>query len=67
MMPLFSKLQLAVLNENNLVLTTHPRQYFGPIAISTLKIQLLDEYGRIIQLNNMDYSFCLTFESVYSL
>jgi hypothetical protein len=55
------------LSQNNFILITHPRQYFGPIDITTLKIQLLDEYGRIIQLNNMDYSLCLTFESVYNL
>lgn len=55
------------LSQNNFILITHPRQYFGPIDITTLKIQLLDEYGRVIQLNNMDYSLCLTFESVYNL
>jgi len=27
----------------------------------------LDEYGRIIDLNNMDYSFCLTMETIYEL
>ena len=32
-----------------------------------MNIQLLDEYGRVIDLNNMDYSFCLTFQSVYDL
>ena len=25
----------------------------------TINIQLLDEYGRIVDLNNMDFSFCV--------
>ena len=44
-------------------LITTPRQYFGPVDIQKLQIQLLDEYGRILNLNNMDYSFCLTFQT----
>lgn len=60
-------LSFQALSQNNLMLITHPREYFGPIDIQSMRIQLLDEYGRIIQLNNMDYSFCLTFESVYNL
>jgi hypothetical protein len=54
-------------NQNNLSLITTPRQYFGPVDIQKLQIQLLDEYGRILNLNNMDYSFCLTFQTVYDL
>ena len=54
-------------SENNFSLVTYARQYFGPVDIQKLQIQLLDEYGRILDLNNMDYSFCLTFQSVYDL
>jgi len=55
------------LSQNNLNLITTPRQYFGPVNIQKLNIQLLDEYGRIIDLNNMDFSFCLTMQVVYDL
>ena len=55
------------LSENNLSLITNQRQYFGPVDIQKLNIQLLDEYGRIMDLNNMDYSFCLTMQCVYDL
>lgn len=55
------------LSQDNLALITTPRQYFGPVDIQKLKIQLLDEYGRVIDMNNMDYSFCLTFVSVYDI
>ena len=51
--------------QNNLNLTTYPREYFGPINIQRMNIQLLDEYGRILNLHNMDYSFCLTFDTLY--
>ena len=50
-----------------LALLLHPRQYFGPVKIQNLNIQLLDEYGRIIDLNNMDYSFSLVFQTAYDL
>lgn len=53
--------------QNNLNLITNPREYFGPIHIQKMQIQLLDEYGRVIDLNNMDYSFCLTMQVVYEL
>jgi len=55
------------LSQNNSNLITTPRQYFGPVDIQKLQVQLLDEYGRILNLNNMDYSFCLTFQTVYDL
>ena len=53
--------------QNNLSLVTTARQYFGPVDIQKLGIQLLDEYGRIIDLNNMDFSFCLTLQAIYDL
>ena len=56
-----------VYSENNLLVLTTPRQYYGPVDIQKMNIQLLDEYGRIVELNNMDYSFCLTFQSAYDI
>ena len=56
-----------ILNENNYNTVTTPREYFGPVNIQNLTIQLLDEYGRIIDLNSMDYSFCLTLTIVYDI
>ena len=55
------------LTKDNFNLITTPRQYFGPVDIQKLQIQLLDEYGRILNLNNMDYSFCLTFQTIYDI
>jgi hypothetical protein len=56
-----------VLSQNNLNIISPNREYFGPVDIQKMNIQLLDEYGRILDLNNMDYSFCLIFQSVYDL
>jgi hypothetical protein len=41
------------------------REYFGPVTISKLKLKLLDEYGRIISLNHMDWSMTLVFDKLY--
>ena len=41
------------------------RIYFGPTDITKLTIRLYDEYGRIIDNNNSDYSIELLFECVY--
>lgn len=57
----------SIQSQNNFSLITTPRQYFGPVDIQKLQIQLLDEYGRILNLNNMDYSFCLSFQTIYDL
>ena len=41
------------------------REYFGPVNIDRLHISLLDEYGRELELNNMDWSMTLVFEHLY--
>jgi len=56
-----------ILGQNNLTLVTTPREYFGPVNINSLNIQLLDEYGRIVDLNNMDFSFCINLTTVYDI
>lgn len=43
------------------------REYFGPVRIQRLKIQLLNQYGELIYLNNMDYSFSLELEIGYDI
>ena len=41
------------------------REYFGPVDIQKIHIQILDPYGRVINLNNMDISFSLHLASLY--
>jgi hypothetical protein len=57
----------SILQQNNSALITTPRDYFGPVDLKNLNIQLLDEYGRVVDLNNMDFSFCLTLSTIYDL
>ena len=56
-----------ILHQNNLNLITTPRQYFGPVNLQTINVQILDEYGRILDLNNMDFSFCISLTTLYDL
>lgn len=56
-----------ILGQNNLNVITTPRQYFGPVDLQIFNVQLLDEYGRVVDLNNMDFSFCLTLTVIYDL
>ena len=41
------------------------QSYFGPVNLMKLRIRLLDEYGRVIDLNNSDYSFTIKLNQVY--
>ena len=41
------------------------RNFFGPVNIQKLRITLYDNFGRIIDLNNMDWNMELIFECVY--
>jgi hypothetical protein len=43
------------------------RNYFGPVNIKKLKIQLLDELGRVVDLNNNDFSFSIQIEQLYDV
>jgi len=42
------------------------RNYFGPVDIQKMRVTLYDEYGRIVNLNYMDWSMELMFECIYS-
>ena len=57
----------SIIDQNNTSVLTTPREYFGPVNLQTMNIQLLDEYGRIIDFNHMDYSFCLSLVTVYDI
>jgi hypothetical protein len=46
---------------------TEPRKYFGPVDIQKLRIRIYDDHGRILNINNANYSFCLVFKMLYDL
>tara|TARA_A100001015_G_scaffold169218_1_gene188100 strand:+ start:3961 stop:5265 length:1305 start_codon:yes stop_codon:yes gene_type:complete len=43
------------------------RKYFGPVNIKKLEIKLFDELGRIIDLNNNDFSFTILIKQLYDI
>lgn len=59
--------QYSAIGQKNVVITAPPREYFGPVNITNVNVQLLDEYGRIVNLNNMDFSFCINLNTAYDL
>jgi len=46
---------------------TGKREYFGPVKIEKLHIQVVDQFGRNINLNNNEISLVLEFETLYNL
>ena len=57
----------SLIMENDFNIITEPRRYFGPVDIQRLRIRLLDERGRVLPMNNSNYSFCLDFKMIYDL
>jgi hypothetical protein len=53
-----------VIDENNNPLAKS-RKYNGPVNLSRLHIKILDKFGKVIDFNNMDYSFTLELEVLY--
>jgi hypothetical protein len=56
-----------LLEQVNNQLIAPVREYLGPINLNNLNIQLVDEFGRFVELNNMDYSFTLSLTTVYDI
>jgi hypothetical protein len=57
----------SIMQSNNLKddYSIRKRDYFGPVDITKLGIQLIDDLGRKVNLNNMDFSFALNINSLY--
>jgi len=53
------------INDNDGSANLKKRVYMGPVDIKTIKIKILDQYGNLVHLNNMDWSFALEFEILY--
>jgi hypothetical protein len=46
---------------------TEPRRFFGPVDIQKLQIQVYDDHGRILNMNNSNFSFVLSIKILYDL
>jgi hypothetical protein len=56
-----------VQGESSSTAINREKRFFGPVNIQKLKITLYDDVGRILDLNNMDWSLELAFECVYDM
>lgn len=56
--------KLSLIVDNNCCLTK-TRIYNGPVNIRNLFIKIIDQYGIVIDLNHMDFSFTLELEILY--
>ena len=52
-------------NEASSTQLNRQRCFFGPVNIQKLRITLYDNFGRIVDMNNMDWNLELIFECVY--
>ena len=57
----------SIIMESDFNIVSEPRKYFGPVDIQKLHIQLLDEHGRILHMNNSNFSFCINLKMLYDL
>jgi hypothetical protein len=56
-----------MLLDNEMTIVSEPRIYFGPVDIQRFRIRLFDEHGRILHMNNTNFSFCLTIKTMYDM
>jgi hypothetical protein len=54
-----------LLKDSDMTIISEPRIYFGPVDIQRLRIRLLDEFGKVLDMNHSNYSFCLTLKMMY--
>jgi hypothetical protein len=57
----------SLIMENDYNIISEPRSYFGPVDIQKFRIRLFDEQGRVLPMNNSNYSFCINFKMLYDL
>ena len=56
----------AIQSQGDFGIYTEPRFYYGPVNIHKLHVKIIDEYGRRINLNGIDFSFTLNLTTIYS-
>lgn len=45
---------------------TKTRKFYGPVDIQKIHVRLIDQYGRLVDLNNMDFTFSLELNQLYN-
>lgn len=54
-------------NTTNLKINSITNTYFGGVQLKRIHIKLIDIFGRVVSLNNDDFSFTLLLEKIYNL
>lgn len=57
----------SIQSQNDFSVYAEPRYYYGPVNITKIQVKIIDEYGRIVDLNNKDFSFTLRLTTIYSV
>jgi hypothetical protein len=57
--------KLSLIINDNYAPLTQLRRYNGPINLSRLQIKIVDHFGSVIDLNNMDFSITLELQILY--
>jgi len=57
----------SVQSQNDFSMYGEPRYYFGPVNIDKLEVKVIDEFGRIVNLNGMDFSFTIQMTVKYDV
>ena len=55
----------SIMNDNGSDRIFKIREYFGPVKIERLRIQIIDKYGKKINLNKNDFSFTIECTQLY--
>ena len=57
----------SLMMETDYNIVTEPRRYFGPVDIQRLRVRLYDDFGRILGMNNANFSFIIILKILYDL
>ena len=57
----------SIQSQNDFAVYGEPRYYYGPVNINRLDVKVIDEFGRLINLNGMDFSFTLQLTVKYDV
>ena len=55
------------IDTTNLKINSITKTYFGGINLKRIHIKLIDIFGRVVSLNNNDFSFTILLEKIYKL
>jgi hypothetical protein len=56
----------SIQSQNDFSVYSEPRYYYGPVNISKIHITVVDEFSRVLNLNNNDFSCTLRMTTIYS-